>query len=144
MEKRSAEEFDIIEEKFGKALGAEGAAYREKITLFIAHKDRDGNPVPDVQQWIERAESVLSGIGGGATSQLVRGAWQGKSGPPLHEDTTLVYSYAPPRAIAKAVDALRDFMHEYGRETRQAEVVLSLENPDGNWFFKIPEEKYGA
>ncbi len=144
MEKQNPEDFDIIEEKFGKALGAEGAAYRETVTLFIAHKDRDGNPVADVEQWIQRAEGVLSGIGGGATSQRVRGAWQGPSGPPLHEDTTLVYSYAPPKAIAKAVDVLRDFMHQYGRETRQAEVALSLENPDGNWFFKIPESKYGA
>ena len=107
MNKKTGKPIDIIEEEFGKALGATEAAYREKVTLYLAHKDRKGSPVPDIESWIQQAESVLSGIGGGATSLKVRGAWLGDRPAPLHEGTTLVYSFATPQAILDSVKKLK-------------------------------------
>ncbi len=142
MEPNSGDYFDIIENEFGEALGALESAYREKVTLYIAHLDRNGKLILDVEGWIKRAESVLSRIGGGATSLLVRGAYLGNAIDPLHEPTTLVYCFAEPRSIVNSVHQLRDFLHLYGQEANQSEVVLSLENPDGNWFFRVPRKVY--
>jgi len=127
---------DIIEKDFGKALGATDTAYREKVTFFIAHKDRNGDDVPNIDKWVREAETVLSDVGGGATSSEVRGAWVGDSGI-IYENTTLVYSYATPQAILNNTEQLKNFLREYGRATNQGEVSLLLENPDGSWFFKI-------
>ena len=133
---------DIIEEQFGLALGATGAAYRERLTLFIAHLDREGAPVKDLASWVEGAEAVLSHVGGGATSLKVRGAWLGGRATPLHEDTTIVYSFAEPTAILRATADLRKFLFDYGRGANQGEVAVSLENPDGSWFFRIPRSTF--
>lgn len=128
---------DIIESHLGAQLGSAEVVYTEKVTLFIAHKDRDGKELPDVPSWVREAERVLSHVGGGATSLEVRGAWLGDRDDPLHEDTTLVYSYAPPAAILEGVPRLRAFLHRYGREGNQGEVALLLENADGQWFYRI-------
>ncbi len=129
---------DIVEDELGARLGARPAIYSEKLTLFIAHLDRDGSPVADVDAWITSAEVVLSKIGGGATSVAVRGAWLGDATAPIHEPTTLVYTYAAPEKIEEAVASIRDFALRYGRDTNQGEVAVLLENTDGDWFFSIP------
>lgn len=135
--------YDILEAEFGAALGAVGAAYHERVTVYLAHLDCDGHPVPDMDRWTERAVTVLAGVGGGATAMDVRGAWLGDRQTPLHETTTVVYSFAAPESIAAAVGELRAFLTAYGRETNQGEVALSLENPDGAWFFRILPAQYG-
>jgi hypothetical protein len=137
-----SEYLDIIEQEFAASLGAIHAPYREKLTLFIAHRDRDGNDVSDLERWIAGAESVLSQIGGGATSIEARGAWLGDRATPLHERTTLVFTHATPEQIVEGVPQLRHFMHAYGRETRQWEVAVLLENQDGHWFIKVLHENY--
>lgn len=129
---------DIIESELAANLGARPVTYNERVTLFIAHRDKDGNAVPEVAQWVTRAETVLSRIGGGATSLEARGAWLGDRQLPLHEPTTLVYTYADPAEILRHVGELKRFALEYGRETMQGEVAILLENPDGDWFFRIP------
>ncbi len=134
---------DIIESEFGRALGAKATIYNEKLTLFIAHKDRAGNQVPDVDAWIDDARELLSNVGGGATSLPVKGSWLGPDGL-IHEDTTLVYSYAPPEAIEASVEALREFVLRYGKEANQGEIAVLLENNDGDWFFSIPISHPGA
>ena len=134
--------FDLLEDHFGLALGADEAAYRERITLYVAHKDREGDDVETVEEWITKAETVLSRVGGGATSDKVRGAWLGDRATPIHEDTTLVYSYAEPESIVRSVAALRRFLVDYGTGANQGEVALSLENPDGSWFFRIPRSEF--
>ncbi|WP_437986613.1 hypothetical protein [Sorangium sp. So ce117] len=128
---------DIIESQLAAQLGSVGVAYTEKVTLFIAHKDRDGADLSNVVFWIQEAERALSYVGGGATSLQARGAWLGERDTPLYENTTLVYSYAPPAAILENVPRLRDFLHRYGREANQGEVALLLENTDGQWFYRI-------
>lgn len=136
----NTEYIDIIEKDFGKALGATSTAYREKVTFFIAHKDRHGEDVLNIEEWVQKAETVLSEVGGGATSSEVRGAWLGDRPTPLHEKTTLVYSYAKPQSILDYTEELKNFLNEYGEGTNQGEVSLLLENPDGSWFFKIKRD----
>ena len=138
-ESRRPTYLDIVEAEFGEALGARPAAYSEKLTLFVAHRDRTGAPVQNVERWVDDARALLSTIGGGATSIPVRGSWLGPDGL-IHEDTTLVYSYAAPSAIEGKVRELREFALRYAAEANQGEVGVLLENNDGDWFFSIPFE----
>lgn len=129
---------DLIETEFEASLRAKPVAYSEKVTLFLAHLDRNGEPVADIGSWIVRAEDVLAGIGGGATSLQTRGTWLGDRAAPLQETTTLVYTYAEPEKILAHVGAIRTFAFDYGRGTNQSEVAVLLENADGHWFYTIP------
>jgi len=128
---------DIIESQLAAELGSAEAVYSEKVTLFIAHKDRNGVDLPNVEFWIQEAEGALSRLGGGATSLQARGVWRDEHDEPLYEMTTLVYSYAPPKAILDNVSHLRAFLHRYGREANQGAVALLLENTDGQWFYRV-------
>lgn len=128
---------DIIETQLTQKLGASDVLYTEKVTLFIAHKNSNGETLINIADWIFEAERVLANIGGGSTSVQVRGAWLGQRDQPLHEETTLVYSYATPQAILDNIVMLRHFLHRYGRESVQGEVALLLENTDGQWFYRV-------
>ena len=129
---------DIVEEEFGAALGAKPTASSEKLSFFVAHKDKAGVPVPDIESWITRVEKALSDIGGGATSMEVRGAWVGGPNGVVHETTTLVYTYAQAEAIEAKAAGLRELAWAYGTTTNQGEVGILLENNDGDWFYSIP------
>ena len=130
---------DIIEKEFADAVGASPPEYNEKITMFLAHKDRDGSDLDDdlIIGWIAEAENVLSAIGGGATSILVRGAWVSDQGKTIHEPTTLVYTYCAPEKILENTKTLKNLALEYGKACRQSVVALLLENNDGDWFLSI-------
>lgn len=131
---------DIIEEEFAKALGAEVAVSRDKLTLFVAHKDRNGADLSAelIATWITKAKVLLAGIGGGATSIDTEGAWMGNRPEPILEPTTMIYTYADPAKIESAAAGLRAFAEGFGLAANQGEVAILLENGDGDWFFKIP------
>ena len=50
----------------------------------------------------------------------------------------LLGNHKPDRFLAH-VDALREFLHRFGRETDQEVVVVELSGADGSWFFRIKE-----
>ena len=50
-----------------------------------------------------------------------------------------MYTYIKPERFVAHVGALREFLHRFGRETRQEVVVAELSGAEGSWFFRIKE-----
>ena len=57
----------------------------------------------------------------------------------LRERTTLVYTYVDPDRFERNFAALREFLHRFGRETNQGEVVFEF---DGE-FFRVSKYDQG-
>lgn len=121
----------------GKLLGASPDASRQKFSVFIAHKDRHGVEIQNIDTWIRTALAVLSRAGGGATSDRVTGAWLNPEGVLIEEPTSIVYTYIGPERLETTMPTVRRFLHDYGRETEQGEVAVLLEGADEKWFFRI-------
>jgi hypothetical protein len=44
----------------------------------------------------------------------------------LWEKTTIIYTYIVPHRFEKNLKSLREFLHRFGRETNQGEVVFEF------------------
>jgi hypothetical protein len=110
-----------------EALGAAEEATRDRITIYIPSRDRDGNPV-DFEAWVMMALELLSGVGGGATRMPpAQGAWLNPDTNALIiEEVTLVYSYVDGDALAARLFEVRRFMHGMGSSLNQGEVIIEV------------------
>jgi len=126
-----------MEFNLGKELGATEEPAAQRLTLYIPNKDRVGELIADHEKWTIQAQELLTEIGSGATAfPPVDGTWRKPDGSDLWEQTRLVYTYIDPDRLAANVLRLRTFLHRFGRETNQGEVVFEF---DG-WFWSI--DKY--
>jgi len=118
-----------------KLLGAFEEPSVQVLTLYIPDKDKDGKRIRNLNRWIKEAQTVLTAIGGGSTSMPpADGTWLNpESGEVIWEKTTIMYTYIDPDKFADNLGALRKFLHGFGRETNQGEVVFEF---DGR-FYKI-------
>lgn len=118
----------------GAALGAEGASSTQRLVLYIPNKDKDGKVLEDHDQWVKQARELLSLIGGGSTTfPPADGTWIDEKGEILWEQTRMVFCFIFPDQFRARLDSLREFLHRFGRETNQGEVVVELEGE----FFRI-------
>lgn len=120
------------------ALGAESLPSRQIFSLYIPNKDRDGkkiNPKP----WITEAANILAQMGGGATiTPPNRGVFLKEDGTtPQWEDTVIVYTYILDDLFLAGLLVLREFLHRFGRETRQLEVAFEFAGQGDSKFFRI-------
>ncbi len=128
-----------MEINLGKELGATEEPSPQRLTLYIPNRDCIGGLITDHQQWTREAQGLLTEIGGGATSfPPVDGTWRKPDGTDLWEQTTIIYTFVDPDKLAANMVQLREFLHRFGRETNQGEVVFEF---DG-WFWTIA--KYDA
>jgi hypothetical protein len=119
-----------------KELGADEEFSTQKLCLYIPDKDRDGAAIANHEQWVKEAREILSRIGGGSTAlPPADGTWERESGEILWEQTRLVYCFIDPDRFEAKVKDLRSFLHRFGRDTNQGEVVVEF---DGR-FFRIRE-----
>lgn len=126
-----------MEFNLGKELGATEEPSAQRLTLYIPNKDCVGGLIADHEKWTTEAQSLLTDIGGGATAfPPVDGTWRKPDGGDLWEQTKIVYTYIDPDKLAANMPRLRTFLHRFGRETNQGEVVFEF---DG-WFWGI--DKY--
>jgi len=130
-------------------LGAEEEPSVQILALYIPNKDRTGKSVRRYRHWVKRGMAVLSVIGGGATAfPPGDGSWldpaKRKSVRDLRdladsdlvwEKTTYMYTYVDTESFLSNAKHLRAFLHDFGRETNQGEVVFEF---DEN-FFRIRE-----
>jgi hypothetical protein len=113
-------------------LGADEGFSTQKLCLYIPDKDKEGRQVPNHEQWVKVAREILSRIGGGSTAlPPADGTWEKESGEILWEQTRLVYCFIDPDQFEARVKELRSFLHPFGRETNQGEVVVEF---DGRFF----------
>jgi hypothetical protein len=114
------------------ALGADDTTSPQAFTIYIPNKDRDGNPIPDPQAWIEEAIELMCEINGGATAMPpVDGAWKNEQGAVIRENPVVVYSYIAAEAFTAALPRIREFLHRMGRRTNQGEIAVEY---DGRFY----------
>src|SRR6478736_4310923 len=111
-----------------KELRAEEGFSTQKLCLYIPDRDKDGGEVADYERWVREARELLSRIGGGATAlPAADGTWEKETGDILWEHTRLVYCFVDPDRFEANVKDLRNFLHRFGRETKQGEVVAEFD-----------------
>jgi hypothetical protein len=121
------------------ALGAEREPSTQILSLYIPNKDRHGRPIRTAP-WIREAQEILTRIGEGYTTTPPHdGGWETGTGKVRREKTVIVYTYIKPDRFLAHVDALRELLHRFGRETNQEVVVSELSGAEGSWFFRIKE-----
>lgn len=117
-------------------LGATADVSTQRLTLFIPNKDKNGRKLKDQSKWVDEARKLLSGIGGGATAfPPADGTWINEKGDVIWEQTTMIFVYFLPDTFRAHLKNLREFLHRFGRETNQGEVVVEI---DGE-FYRIKQ-----
>jgi DNA-directed RNA polymerase alpha subunit len=132
---------DRGEINLAEIMGAAEAFSVQQLTLYIPHKDRNGKSLKDLNKWIKEAQRLFAVIGGGATTMPpADGSWlkenidtikKIKDEDIIWEKTTMIYTYIYPDRFKKNLKCLREFLHRFGRETNQGEVVFEF---DGEFF----------
>lgn len=138
-----ADDVNIRVVSLSEAIGALEEPSVQQLTLYIPHKDKEGKTVENIHKWIKEAQRLLSIIGGGATTMPpADGAWikrdvdsigELKDEDIVWEKTTVMYTYIYPDRFEKNLKSLREFLHGFGRETNQGEVVFEFAGE----FFRI-------
>lgn len=119
-----------------KELGAQEGFSTQRLSLYVPNKDRVGNEFPDYETWVAEARQILTRIGGGSTAlPLADGTWDAGAGVTIWEKTRHIYCFILPEQFEANLRELRAFLHRFGRETNQGEVVLEF---DGH-FFRIKQ-----
>jgi hypothetical protein len=122
-------DFDLVKE-----LGAKDEPSGERLMLYIPDQDCKGNGIADHKKWVIEAQELLTDIGDGTTSfPPVTGTWRKPDGKNLWEETTMVYTFIDPDKLRANMTRLRGFLHRFGTETKQGEVVFEL----GDLFWRI-------
>lgn len=137
---------EIIEVDLAKIIGALKGPSTQQLVLYIPSKDKDGEEIKHLQKWIKEAQKILTIIGEGSTTMPpADGTWLGektigsvselKDEDMLWEKTTIIYTYISADRLEKNLKSLREFLHRFGQETNQGEVVFEV---DGK-FYRIQE-----
>jgi hypothetical protein len=132
---------DSIDVILSKLLGASEEPAVQILTLYIPDKDKDGKRIKNLNSWIKEAQKVLTVIGRGSTSiPPADGTWLNPEIKEIiWEKTTIMYTYIDPDSFEENAALLREFLHRFGRETNQGEVVFEF---DGK-FYRIHRYDYG-
>jgi hypothetical protein len=121
-----------MELDLGEALGATQGSSTQRLTLYIPDKDKEGRKVKNLGTWVKEARELLGKIGGGSTAlPPADGTWINEKGKTIWEQTTIIYCFIIPERFRDNLASLREFLHRYGRETDQGEVVAEF---DGEFF----------
>lgn len=127
-------EEDKVTIALGPKLGAEADVFTQKITLYIPNKDQDDKVITDQEEWVRQARQLLTEMNDGATAfPPADGTWRTDEGKILWESTRLVYSYIRTETFLDQLDRLTEFLHRFGRETNQGEVVFEFDKQ----FFRV-------
>lgn len=121
----------------GKALGATPETSVTLLRLYLPNKSKDDSEF-DLRPWLVEASELLARIGGGFTMLgPLEGGFLKRSGRVQREKTVIVYTYIKPARFLKELRRLREFLHRFGREARQSEVVVELDGEGESRFFRI-------
>lgn len=111
-----------------KIFGAIEEPSIQQLTIYIPNKDKNGKQIKDLNGWIKRAQEILTLIGGGSTAlPPADGSWLNTENDEIiREKTTIIYTYIDPVRFEENVNSLKKFLHDFGRETKQGEVVIEF------------------
>jgi hypothetical protein len=118
-----------VRTNIGRTLGATHPVGAAQVVVFIPDHSRDGASI-DQPYWVDQALNVMGNLFRGATAfPPGRGVWRDDEagGRLLKEQTVMVVSYVAPKLLTTpALKSLREFLHHFGRETRQGEVGIVI------------------
>ena len=116
-----------------KVLGTEEAPSTQQLVLYIPNKDKDGKQIKHLNRWLKEAREVLTKIGGGATAfPPADGTWLNpETNRTIWEKTTIIYTYIYSDKFEENIRLFREFLHRFGRETNQGEIVFEF---DGRFY----------
>jgi hypothetical protein len=131
------QQFDI---DIASSLGAEEAASKQVLTLYIPDRDRENNEIGTQRKWVLEAAELLVKIGGGVTIMPpTEGGWYDEqNNVTIWERPIMVYTYVKTDQFIQLLPELRAFLHRLGRETNQGEVAVEFDQR----FYRIT--KYDA
>ena len=114
-----------------RTLGATYPVGVSQVVLFVPDRNRDNNLI-DQESWVDEALNVMGKIFRGATA-FPPGRGVGRDdeagGRLLKEQTVMVVSYVDPKLLTGVtLRSLREFLHRFGRETRQGEVGVVIDS----------------
>lgn len=119
----------VIRTNIKRTLGAIYPVGASQVVLFIPDHSRDRDSI-DQQYWVDEALNVMGRLFRGATAfPPGKGVWRDDEagGKLLKEQTVMVVSYIAPNLLTGAtLRSLREFLHRFGRETRQGEVGIVI------------------
>jgi hypothetical protein len=110
------------------ALGAKSASL-QKFSIYLPDRDKNNQPVPDIEDYVQVAMLMLLEINTGVTR--LRSAF-GKfkdltTGIVSHENTHLVYSFLmDPAAFQSRLGEITTFLRDFGKNTNQASVLVEF------------------
>jgi hypothetical protein len=111
------------------ALGATTGASATRFSLYLPDSDRHGQPVPQLEQWIDVAMTLFADINGGATRlPVAQGIWKPDGrGEIVREATNVVYSFVRDRTRFDAnLERIAVFIHSFGKHANQGEVMAEF------------------
>lgn len=106
---------------------------RVLVVLFIPSVERDGQSSIDQDQWLRDALEVFGRVFGGATAYpRAKGVWRDeeRGGALVFDEPIVIHCYTTPEDIEddKNLAALATFCRRMGRETKQGEVGLIIDD----------------
>jgi hypothetical protein len=116
-----------------KLLGAIEEPSFQRLTVYIPDRDKQGKEIKKLKEWLRKAREILTAIGGGATAlPPADGTWLNPENDEIiWEKTTMIYTYIDPDKFEENVRSLRNFLHAFGHQTNQGEVVFEF---DGRFY----------
>lgn len=122
-------------------LGAESQIGSQRVAIYIPNRDRNELEIKDIDAWVSAAMEVFVTINGGVTKlATASGIWHDTdNNKRVYEDSTIVYSnIMNAKVFADNLDKLKKFLHKFGRETNQGEVMVEfMGETDDEFQFKI-------
>jgi hypothetical protein len=111
----------------------EGGRKRILIVMFIPSVERDGVTAIDQEQWVDRALETFGRTFGGATAYpRAKGIWRDdeRGGRLVKDEPVVIHCYTRAEDIRdpRKQNTLGTFCKRMGRETRQGEVGLIVDN----------------
>ena len=116
-----------------EAPGATDFVSAQKFAIYLPNvgNDGDGKPkrIENLDGWVNEAKELLGRINQGATAypELDGIWWKKRTATPVHERTRIVYSYIDPDNFLNSIDDIREFVHRFGRETGQEQVLVEFD-----------------
>jgi hypothetical protein len=103
------------------------------IVLFIPSVERDGHTPVDQALWVRNALDFFGSVFGGATAfPKAKGVWRDseRKGVLIYDEPIMLHCYVDPGQLQsdRTQKLLGDFCRRLGRETRQGEVGLVIDN----------------
>lgn len=118
-----------MEIDFGVVIGSDEGFASQRLTLYVPNKDKEGVELPDVEKWVREARDLLGQIGRGSSAYPpADGNWVDDADRTIWEQTRIIFCYVFPDRLRARFQQLRDFLHRFGREANQGEVVVEWDD----------------